>query len=88
MTLRVERAAKVIGMPVTQAQCEDVMRRLGLPFTPSPGACSSRRRAGASTCRIEEDLIEEVIRVLGYDALPDASPRGDADAARVERIAA
>ena len=28
------------------------------------------RPAGASTCRIEEDLIEEVIRVIGFDALP------------------
>jgi phenylalanyl-tRNA synthetase beta chain len=37
VTLRVARAAKVIGMPVTQAQCADVFRRLGLPFTEGEG---------------------------------------------------
>jgi phenylalanyl-tRNA synthetase beta chain len=31
VTLRVARAAKVIGMPVTQAQCAEVFQRLGLP---------------------------------------------------------
>ncbi len=30
VTLRVARAAKVIGMAVTQAQCASVMKRLGL----------------------------------------------------------
>ena len=37
VTLRVARAAKVIGMPVTQAQCAEVFSRLGLPFTAAPG---------------------------------------------------
>ncbi|HEX7770493.1 MAG TPA: phenylalanine--tRNA ligase subunit beta, partial [Dokdonella sp.] len=31
LSLRVERAAKVIGMPVTQEQCAGVLQRLGLP---------------------------------------------------------
>ena len=39
VALRVARAAKVIGMPVTQAQCEGVMRRLGLAFTQRARAC-------------------------------------------------
>src|SRR6185369_15600287 len=33
VTLRVERAAKVIGMPVTQADCAGVFQRLGFAFT-------------------------------------------------------
>ena len=72
--LRVERAAKVIGMPVTQAQCEDVMRRLGLPSTSEPGRLHVTPPSWRFDLRIEEDLIEEVIRVIGYDALPDAPP--------------
>jgi phenylalanyl-tRNA synthetase beta chain len=36
VTLRVARAAKVIGMPVTQAQCAEVFQRLGLSFTEAP----------------------------------------------------
>jgi phenylalanyl-tRNA synthetase beta chain len=37
VTLRVARAAKVIGMPVTQAQCAEVFQRLGLAFTEGEG---------------------------------------------------
>ena len=41
MTLRVARAAKVIGMPVTQADCERVMTRLGFAWTAQAPARSS-----------------------------------------------
>ncbi|MFM7506865.1 MAG: YtpR family tRNA-binding protein, partial [Rubrivivax sp.] len=37
VVLRVARAAKVIGMPVTQAQCADVFRRLDLACTEGQG---------------------------------------------------
>ena len=46
-----------------------------------PGAarwrCAPRdaARAGASTSRIEEDFVEEVARVHGYEHVPAASPR-------------
>ena len=74
VTLRVERAARVIGMPVTQAQCEDVMRRLALPYRAEPGRLHVSPPSWRFDLRIEEDLIEEVIRVLGYESLPDAPP--------------
>lgn len=75
VTLRVERAAKVIGMPVTQADCEGVMRRLGLGYTSEPGRLHVTPPSWRFDLKIEEDLIEEVIRVLGYRTLPDAPPR-------------
>ena len=74
LTLRVERAAKVIGMPVTQAQCEGVLQRLGLPFLSQPGRLTVTPPSWRFDLRIEEDLIEEVIRVLGYQTLPDTPP--------------
>jgi len=74
VTLRVERAAKVIGMPVTQSQCESVMQRLGLQYTTEPGRITVTPPSWRFDLQIEEDLIEEVIRVLGYDKLPDTPP--------------
>ncbi len=74
VTLRVPRAAKVIGMPVTQAQCADVFRRLGLPFTEGVGTLTVTPPSWRFDLAIEEDLIEEVIRVLGYDRLPVTPP--------------
>jgi phenylalanyl-tRNA synthetase beta chain len=74
VTLRVARAAKVIGMPLTQAQCVGVMERLGLPFTQGEGTITVTPPSWRFDLLIEEDLIEEVIRVLGYPTLPSTPP--------------
>jgi phenylalanyl-tRNA synthetase beta chain len=74
VSLRIARAAKVIGMPLTQEQCAGVLQRLGLPVTASPGVLTVTPPSWRFDLQIEEDLIEEVIRVLGYQTLPDTPP--------------
>ena len=76
VTLRVARAAKVIGVPVTQADCEGVMDRLGFGWTSMPGAIEVVPPSWRFDLKIEEDLIEEVIRLIGYETLDAAPPRG------------
>ena len=86
LTLRVARAWKVIGMPVTQAECADVMRRLGFAFSEGEGTITVTPPSWRFDLAIEEDLIEEVIRVLGYHRLPITPPLA-ALTARVAREA-
>jgi len=74
VTLRVARAAKVIGMPLSQAQCADVFRRMGLKFTEGDGTLTVTPPSWRFDLRIEEDLIEEVIRVIGFGTLPTTLP--------------
>ncbi|MES2229227.1 MAG: phenylalanine--tRNA ligase subunit beta [Pseudomonadota bacterium] len=74
VALRVARAAKVIGMPITQAQCEGAMQRLGLPFGSAPGVLTVTPPSWRFDLAIEEDLIEEVIKILGYGQLPVTPP--------------
>jgi phenylalanyl-tRNA synthetase beta chain len=74
VALRVARAAKVIGMPLTQAQCAGVFERLGLPFTAGEGVLTVTPPSWRFDLQIEEDLIEEVIRVIGFDQLPLTPP--------------
>ncbi|MFO1337263.1 MAG: phenylalanine--tRNA ligase subunit beta [Burkholderiaceae bacterium] len=74
VTLRVARASKVIGMPVTQAECAGVLRRLGLQFTEGDGTLTVTPPSWRFDIAIEEDLIEEVARVIGYQRLPATPP--------------
>jgi phenylalanyl-tRNA synthetase beta chain len=77
VTLRVARAAKIIGMPISLAQCATVFKRLGLEFVESEangGTLTVTPPSFRFDIQIEEDLIEEVIRVLGYPNLPDTPP--------------
>ena len=74
VTLRVARANKVIGMPVTQAQCAGALRRLGLDVTEGEGTVTVAPPAFRFDLQIEEDLIEEVARVIGYQQLPTNPP--------------
>jgi phenylalanyl-tRNA synthetase beta chain len=74
VTLRVARASRVIGMGVTQAQCAEVFTRLGLPFSEGEGTLTVQPPSWRFDIQIEEDLIEEVIRVIGYDKLPATPP--------------
>jgi phenylalanyl-tRNA synthetase beta chain len=75
VALRVERAAKVIGMPVTQTQCADVLQRLGVQLTHAEGVLHVRPPTWRFDLQIEEDLIEEVIRVIGFNTLPLDAPK-------------
>jgi phenylalanyl-tRNA synthetase beta chain len=74
VTLRVARAARVIGMPLTQAQCGDALRRLGLPVEEGEGTLVVTPPPHRFDLQIEEDLIEEVARLVGYNNLPTMAP--------------
>ncbi len=74
VTLRVARASKVIGMPLTQQQCADALARLGLAVTEGQGTLTVTPPPYRFDIAIEEDLIEEVVRVIGYDKLPTTPP--------------
>ena len=72
--LRVARANKVIGMPLSQAQCADALTRLGLPVTQTEGLITVMPPSYRFDLQIEEDLIEEVARMVGYNNLPHTPP--------------
>ncbi len=74
VTLRVERAARVIGMPLTQAQCADALNRLGFAITEGEGTLTVTPPPHRFDLLIEEDLIEEVARLIGFNNLPTTAP--------------
>lgn len=80
--LRVARAARVIGMPVSEADCASVFQRLSLPFTQDGDVFTVTPPSWRFDLTLEEDLIEEVVRVLGYARLPNTPPQGPITARR------
>ena len=74
VTLRVARAAKVIGMPLSQTQCRDALGRLRLPVVEGEGTLTVTPPGYRFDLQIEEDLIEEVVRMVGYEHLPAVPP--------------
>jgi phenylalanyl-tRNA synthetase beta chain len=74
VTLRAARAAKVIGMPVSVQQCADALQRLGLPVSVAGEVLTVTPPPFRFDLTIEEDLIEEIARVIGYENLPTTPP--------------
>jgi phenylalanyl-tRNA synthetase beta chain len=74
VVLRTARAQKVIGVPLTDDVVADIFTRLGLPFTREPGQFAVTSPSYRFDIEIEEDLIEEVARVYGFENIPALPP--------------
>ncbi|WP_302173346.1 phenylalanine--tRNA ligase subunit beta [uncultured Hydrogenophaga sp.] len=74
VTLRVARANRVVGMPLSQDQCAGALRRLGLNVSEGEGTVTVVPPSWRFDLQIEEDLIEEVVRIIGFDQLPQTPP--------------
>ena len=74
VTIRTARAVKVIGVPLTDALIADIFTRLGLIFTQAPGVFQVTPPSYRFDIEIEEDLIEEIVRVYGFENIPALPP--------------
>jgi phenylalanyl-tRNA synthetase beta chain len=74
VTMRTARATKVIGVALTDEMVADIFTRLALPFTLDNGVFSVTAPSYRFDIEIEEDLIEEVARVYGFENIPTLPP--------------
>ncbi|HWU99423.1 MAG TPA: phenylalanine--tRNA ligase subunit beta [Oxalicibacterium sp.] len=74
VSVRTARAAKVIGIAFTDTQISDIFTRLGLQFTQKDGVFSVTPPSYRFDIEIEEDLIEEIARVYGFENIPALPP--------------
>jgi len=72
--LRLARAEKVIGIPLTKEVVADVFQRLGFEFKQEGDLFIVTPPSYRFDIEIEEDLIEEVARMYGFENIPDQPP--------------
>ena len=78
VAMRIDRARKIIGVPVSADEMADIFTRLSLPFTRSDDAFTVTPPSYRFDIEIEEDLIEEIARVYGFERIPANPPSAPA----------
>ncbi|CAJ0780229.1 Phenylalanine--tRNA ligase beta subunit [Ralstonia condita] len=72
--MRVARAARVLGIPLSHDVVADVFKRLGLTFSVDGDVVIVEPPSYRFDLEIEEDLIEEVARIYGFEQIPAKPP--------------
>ncbi|KAA0549180.1 phenylalanine--tRNA ligase subunit beta [Bacillus sp. BGMRC 2118] len=75
--ITLERITKVIGMEITSETVEDILRRLQFSYTLDNNEFIITIPSRRGDITIEEDIVEEVARLYGYDNLPVTLPAGE-----------
>ncbi|WP_127959389.1 phenylalanine--tRNA ligase subunit beta [Serratia microhaemolytica] len=71
IVLRRSKLDRLIGHHIPDQQVSDILRRLGCQVTEQQDAWQALAPTWRFDMAIEEDLIEEVARVYGYNHIPD-----------------
>lgn len=74
--LRRARLARVLGLTVADAEVERILRALGMQVAAHPEGWAVTPPSRRFDVAIEEDLIEEVVRIRGYETVPTCLPTG------------
>jgi phenylalanyl-tRNA synthetase beta chain len=75
VAMRVERAQKVIGMPVAAKDMASIFKRLGFESALKKNSFTVKPPSYRFDISIEEDLIEEVARLYGFERIEAHPPR-------------
>ena len=78
IALRRARIARVLGIEIADAEVERILRALGMRVASAVDGWQVTAPARRFDIAIEEDLIEELARIHGYDRIPTTVPGGPA----------
>jgi phenylalanyl-tRNA synthetase beta chain len=77
--MRLSRCHRVLGVPVTQVEVAQIFTNLGLSITVQNDDFIVQPPSYRFDLEIEEDLIEEVARIYGFERIPSLPPVARAD---------
>ena len=78
IALRRARISRVLGIHIDDAEVERILRALGMVVEASTEGWSVTAPSRRFDIAIEEDLIEELARIHGYEKIPTTLPGGAA----------
>ena len=71
--LRPERLKTFVGMDIAKEKCEEILRHLGFAVSEEEGKIKAISPSWRGDIECEQDLIEEVVRMVGLDNIPATS---------------
>ena len=77
ITLRREKLDRLIGHHIADEQVTDILQRLGCQVVTGEGQWTATAPGWRFDMAIEEDLVEEVARIYGYNNIPDVPVRAN-----------
>ncbi|WP_372881987.1 phenylalanine--tRNA ligase subunit beta [Psychromonas sp.] len=75
ITLRRSKLDRLIGISIDTARVEQILTQLGCEITANAEGWTATAPTYRFDMEIEEDLIEEVARVYGYNNIPNIAPQ-------------
>lgn len=75
--LRRQRISRLLGIELADQQVEDILTRLGMQLEPADTGWQVTVPSYRFDISIEEDLIEELVRVYGYNRVPSRAPKSE-----------
>ncbi|ELQ15621.1 phenylalanine--tRNA ligase subunit beta [Xanthomonas translucens] len=76
IALRRARIVRVLGIEIADAEVERILRALGMEVAVAANGWQVTAPSRRFDIALEEDLIEELARIHGYDRLPTTLPGG------------
>ena len=76
IVLRRVRVARVLGLEIADSEIERILTALGFVVAATADGWRVTAPSRRFDIAIEEDLIEEIARIHGYDAIPTTLPVG------------
>jgi phenylalanyl-tRNA synthetase beta chain len=73
--VRTGRVLELLGYPIAESEMADILRRLSCGVAVEPNAMRATPPTWRFDLEIEEDFVEEIARIHGYDHVPAEVPR-------------